>query len=278
MSATLPYPSMSFVPLDVLTAEEMNHMSANDQYLAGLFPVSSANITDGAVTNAKLSLSNHITVNGEENQDTGMYATREDTGHQIQFQIGMGGQNRGIYDQSRGGWVLKIDENDVVSVPDDTRVLGGWYCSGRKQITAKTTDLIPFSKPNPYGVHIIASAEAVAGSPSWCDIRAVDANGNDVSLTTSHLDNGVHVLRTDSVALAYIPMDGIHVNGCCVVDSVRSATDNYRSFVWNAIGSIPLKTWVGGSRQNDNTPIYGIRIVAPVNCNIYLEVWEQDEP
>lgn len=30
----LPYPSMSFVPLDILTAEEMNHMVANDQYLA----------------------------------------------------------------------------------------------------------------------------------------------------------------------------------------------------------------------------------------------------
>lgn len=29
----LPYPSMSFVPLDILTAEEMNHMVANDQYL-----------------------------------------------------------------------------------------------------------------------------------------------------------------------------------------------------------------------------------------------------
>ncbi len=30
----LPYPSMSFVPLDVLTADELNQMVANDQYLA----------------------------------------------------------------------------------------------------------------------------------------------------------------------------------------------------------------------------------------------------
>lgn len=30
----LPYPSMSFVPLDVLSADELNQMVANDEYLA----------------------------------------------------------------------------------------------------------------------------------------------------------------------------------------------------------------------------------------------------
>jgi hypothetical protein len=39
MALTLPYPSMSFVPLDVLTAEEMNHIVSNYTYIANQFPI-----------------------------------------------------------------------------------------------------------------------------------------------------------------------------------------------------------------------------------------------
>jgi hypothetical protein len=35
---------MSFVPLDVLTAEEMNHIVSNYTYIANQFPISGANI------------------------------------------------------------------------------------------------------------------------------------------------------------------------------------------------------------------------------------------
>lgn len=49
MAANLPYPSIVFVPLDVLTAEELNQMAQNISYLAGLFPLASANIGNGAV-------------------------------------------------------------------------------------------------------------------------------------------------------------------------------------------------------------------------------------
>ena len=44
MAVTLPYPSIVFVPLDVLTAEELNQMCQNTDYLAGLFPLAAANI------------------------------------------------------------------------------------------------------------------------------------------------------------------------------------------------------------------------------------------
>lgn len=44
MALTLPYPSMSFVPLDVLTAEEMNHIVSNYTYIANQFPVSGSNM------------------------------------------------------------------------------------------------------------------------------------------------------------------------------------------------------------------------------------------
>lgn len=40
MAASLPYPSIVFVPLDVLTAEELNQMAQNTTFLANLVPES----------------------------------------------------------------------------------------------------------------------------------------------------------------------------------------------------------------------------------------------
>lgn len=56
MALTLPYPNISFVPLDVLTAEELNHVVANYTAIAAAFPVSSNNIADSSITNSKLNV------------------------------------------------------------------------------------------------------------------------------------------------------------------------------------------------------------------------------
>lgn len=49
MALTLPYPSLVFVPLDKLTAEEMNQIVANYESIANQFPISSAQIGTGAI-------------------------------------------------------------------------------------------------------------------------------------------------------------------------------------------------------------------------------------
>ena len=49
MALTLPYPSMNFVPLDVLTAAEQNQLVANIEYIANQFPITNANIASSAV-------------------------------------------------------------------------------------------------------------------------------------------------------------------------------------------------------------------------------------
>lgn len=49
MALTLPYPSMNFVPLDILTAQQQNQLVANIQYIANQFPVSASNIASGQV-------------------------------------------------------------------------------------------------------------------------------------------------------------------------------------------------------------------------------------
>ncbi len=54
MALTLPYPSLDFVPLDVLTAEEMNEIVANYTYIANQFPIGTANIASSAVTADKI--------------------------------------------------------------------------------------------------------------------------------------------------------------------------------------------------------------------------------
>lgn len=56
MALTLPYPNMDFVPLDILTASELDQMVANIEYIASgsVFPISSANIADNAITTAKI--------------------------------------------------------------------------------------------------------------------------------------------------------------------------------------------------------------------------------
>lgn len=44
MALTLPYPDLDFVPLDVLTADEMNQIVANYTYISNQFPITSENI------------------------------------------------------------------------------------------------------------------------------------------------------------------------------------------------------------------------------------------
>lgn len=44
MALVLPYPDLDFVPLDILTAEEMNQIVANYTHIANQFPVTSQNI------------------------------------------------------------------------------------------------------------------------------------------------------------------------------------------------------------------------------------------
>lgn len=54
MAATLPYPSIVFVPLDVLTAEELNQMAQNITALANMFPITSADIGNAAVKSSNI--------------------------------------------------------------------------------------------------------------------------------------------------------------------------------------------------------------------------------
>ena len=44
MALTLPYPGLDFVPLDILTAEEMNEIVANYTFIAAQFPIGAASL------------------------------------------------------------------------------------------------------------------------------------------------------------------------------------------------------------------------------------------
>ena len=44
MSLTLPYPSLVFVPLDTLEAQDLNKVVANYEYISNQFPITASNI------------------------------------------------------------------------------------------------------------------------------------------------------------------------------------------------------------------------------------------
>lgn len=44
MALTLPYPNMDFTPLDILTADEMDQLVANIEFISQQFPIAPANL------------------------------------------------------------------------------------------------------------------------------------------------------------------------------------------------------------------------------------------
>lgn len=56
MALSLPY-NLVFVPLDVLTAEELNNLMADINYIGNQFPITSSNIGSGAVGSTQLASS-----------------------------------------------------------------------------------------------------------------------------------------------------------------------------------------------------------------------------
>lgn len=54
MALALPYPDITFVPLDVLTAEELNQIQTNITALSDVFPVNTSNIANSAITAQKI--------------------------------------------------------------------------------------------------------------------------------------------------------------------------------------------------------------------------------
>lgn len=56
---TLPYPSMDFTPLDILTADELDQIVANYEAINNA-TIQTTNIANNAVTSAKISLDNSV--------------------------------------------------------------------------------------------------------------------------------------------------------------------------------------------------------------------------
>lgn len=55
--------------------------------------------------------------NVNDSGNTYFLASRTDTGNQILFGVGGGGDNRGIWDESLGAWALYLDANDRLHIP-----------------------------------------------------------------------------------------------------------------------------------------------------------------
>lgn len=49
MALTLPYPNMDFTPLDILTADEMDQLVANIEFISQQFPIGASNINTSSL-------------------------------------------------------------------------------------------------------------------------------------------------------------------------------------------------------------------------------------
>lgn len=45
--------------------------------------------------------------------EAGMHVTRTDTNKRVEFMVGSGGQNRGVYDSLKGNWLVYSDSNNA---------------------------------------------------------------------------------------------------------------------------------------------------------------------
>lgn len=282
----LPYPSMSFVPLDVLSADELNQMVANDQYLAGLFPVQGSNIdsgavdtaqiADGAVTNAKTDFTGTLNLTGTSTM--AVYEAKN-TGANVAARFGVDGDgiNHGFYSTKLGKWIMYCD-NTKPTLTSDTRLLGGWYLAGKTKVTGTTTATVTLPVANPHGLQVFASCELYS-SGSWVDIRALDSSNNAVAHNRNfiQMNSGGTVTgsgKQSGSPFAVMPA-GTNMCSTCVATSVRSNANNYRTWNFQSFGG-NFEAWAGGSRQDNNTSIAKIQVVAAANSNIYLEVWALD--
>lgn len=86
MSLELPYPDLNFVPLDILTAAEMNQIVANYNYISNQFPVTGENIAEGAVSADKMDWSGMADIDIlYENIGTGAPGSSTFNGFEIPF-------------------------------------------------------------------------------------------------------------------------------------------------------------------------------------------------
>lgn len=216
-------------------------------------------------------------VYGATNTDTYYIAERTDTSTKMAIGIGSGGINHGIWSWTQGGWILKGD-SDKVSLIDGARVLGGWYCAGHKSGTG-TSLTLDLPNTNPWAIRIMASVEITSGTANWCNINAIDANGNILqhqrtySSTTS---SGVSVTNAAGDPLMVLPMYSTYQNAVGVAECRRSYSSNWRSWTWQSSGG-NYTVFEGTSRQNNNTDIKSIRINHPgTDSYMSLEVWLKD--
>ena len=133
MALTLPYPSLVFVPLDILTADQMNEIVANYEYIANQFPLSSDKLDFTKrvpITSASFSLPG-----GYNYYRVALYFDSPATGGYINIRATAGVQaycRRMMMRENNGSisWVM----NEYNDVPTGTILLGSGAEYGSKNI------------------------------------------------------------------------------------------------------------------------------------------------
>lgn len=120
-------------------------------------------------------------------------AKRTDTGNEVAFGIGSGGENRGIWDETRNAWAFKIDSSDKDSIP-------GWASIGN------SGDPVYFGsdgRPAKCGPKVTMTS-ATSGTETGFTAARSDVQ----SAITLYQDDTTHGLRDTSGSLIIRNADG----------------------------------------------------------------------
>lgn len=187
MALTLPYPDMDFVPLDILTANELDQMVANIEFIANSFPIGSTEIASNAITTAKIN-------NGAVTSQKIDFTTFSSSWTKCSFSSGYTGSNNAGFPN---GIYAKIEGNLLF-------IYGG--CS-------------PVSGSFPTGDTIVATLPATIGgitTPTFSNNRNIIrqyASGTAGALFTAQIENRNIILNTLTQSVSWatfymvVPLD-----------------------------------------------------------------------
>lgn len=187
-------------------------------------------LTGGTVTGSITSTRNGIGFySSAASGATGFVATNRTSGQSVSFQVGSGGTNRGLYDNTNGKWMVYCDGNDALRFVGVTRATKGDLgiddledAIGSMKTTAKTISSdssATFTFNGFCGVAILISG---ANSTQKCILIALCSAAGNVSvtkigtasnITTSTATNKLTITNAYATAAAYARVIRITASG-----------------------------------------------------------------
>ena len=159
--------------------------------------------------------SQNFVTNTNDSGNTYFRAVRTDTGHEVNFGVGAGGDNRGIWDLSLNNWIIYADGNNNVKIPQ-------W------QISNNMTDTVTKTIANEKNI-VITSTTISNGSFLLIGNARFDGHAGGTRVIT--ITSGTSTLINGSHPTTAIVGGAVGAQGIQCIDFVSTAPSANRNLV-----------------------------------------------